>query len=101
MTLHLQKLDPGFDVVFMVNQRRMEMQQEEEGETTAGSVLAKIKLEKYATESESSELLAREYTVRARWNHHTYPACLHFAPKRLTARRHCVKRSSTELLYDV
>jgi hypothetical protein len=41
------------------------MQEEEEGSIAAGSILAKIRLEKYAAESESCELVAREYQVRS------------------------------------
>ena len=54
----------SFDVLFMVGQRLMEMQQELESETGAGSVLGRIKLDKYIATSEGCELLAREYQVR-------------------------------------
>ena len=54
----------SFDVLFMVGKRLMEMQQELENETSSGSVLAKLKLDKYTAASESCELRAREYEVR-------------------------------------
>ncbi len=57
---------------FMVQQRRMEMK-EEEGTVTAGSILAKLKLEKYTMESDRCELAAWEFQVGGRvalvWGH--------------------------------